>query len=65
MAERGAERDILKLENWEAYVKKVNYSVPYELDGADALDRFIVFDNENDETFIKSLDKVLGEIKGK
>jgi hypothetical protein len=64
MAERGAERDILKLENWEAYVKKVNYSVPYELDGADALDRFIVFDNENDETFSKSLDKVLGEIKG-
>ena len=64
MEERGAERDIMKLENWEAYVKKVNYSIPYELEGADALDRFIVFDNENDETFSKSLDKVLGEIKG-
>ena len=63
MAERGAERDIMKLENWEAYVKKVNYSVPYELEGADALDRFIVFDNENDETFSKSLARVLEAIK--
>jgi hypothetical protein len=53
----------MKLESWDEYVKKVNYSIPYDLDGADALDRFIVFDNENDETFSKSLARVLEAIK--
>ena len=63
MARRGAERDKLKLENWEAYVKKVNYSIPYELERADAIDRFIVFETESEGIFNASLARVLEAIK--
>ena len=63
MARRGAERDKLKLENWEAYAKKVDYSIPYELERADAIDRFIVFETESDGIFNASLARVLEAIK--
>ena len=63
MAERGAERDIMKLENWDEYVKKVNYSIPYELERADAIDRFIVFETESEGIFNASLARVLEAIK--
>ena len=63
MAERGAERDIMKLENWDEYVKKVNYSIPYELERADAIDRFIVFETESEGIFNASLARALEAIK--
>ena len=63
MARRGAERDKLKLENWEAYVKKVNYSIPYELERANSIDRFIAFETESEGIFNASLARVLEAIK--
>ena len=63
MARRGAERDAKKLENWDEYVKKVNYSIPYELERADAIDRFIVFKTESEGIFNASLARVLEAIK--
>ncbi len=49
MKKRNSDRDTLKLANWEDYVKKINYTPPYELEDREAVDRLIIFDNK-DET---------------
>ena len=50
MKARGSDRDVEKLANWEAYVKKINYSAPEVLVTNGAVDSLLVFENENEET---------------
>ncbi|MBQ7400214.1 MAG: AAA family ATPase [Clostridia bacterium] len=59
MKKRNSTRDIHKLNNWEDYVKKINFSPPFELEKKDAVDRLILFDTNNEETIRESLDKTL------
>ena len=65
MKKRNCDRDILKLQNWEDYVKKINYNPPYELKEANAVDKFILFDTNDDlavKTNLKTtVDIILGE----
>ena len=64
MKKRNSDRDILKLENWEAYVKKTNYTPPYELENAGAVDRFMIFDTASDEAVKLSLKETIKIILG-
>ncbi len=64
MKKRNSDRDILKLENWEAYVKKTNYAPPYELEDAGAVDRFMIFDTASDEAVKLSLKETIKIILG-
>jgi len=64
MKNRNSDRDILKLENWEAYVKKTNYAPPYELEDAGAVDRFMIFDTASDEAVKLSLKETIKIILG-
>lgn len=64
MKKRNSDRDILKLENWEDYVKKINYTPPYELEKNEAVDKFIIFDTKDEKTTQLCLEKTLKIILG-
>ena len=59
MASRNSDRDTLKLQNWDAYAKKIDYSAPIMLEKENSVHRFIIFDNENDKSFERSLAQVV------
>ena len=65
MKKRNSDRDTLKLQNWEDYVKKINYTPPYPLETSGAVDGFLIFDNKDDASAELSLKKtrkmILGE----
>lgn len=64
MKKRNSDRDILKLKNWEEYIKKIDFTPPSKLKENDAVDKFIIF-NTNEESLLKqSLDETLKLIKG-
>ena len=63
MKKRNSDRDILKLENWDEYVKKIDYSAPTRLVEEKAVDSLIVFDTADDNAFAESLEKALEIIR--
>jgi hypothetical protein len=65
MKSRNSDRDIMKLAQWEEYVRKTDYSVPQTLESSAAVDKLFVFDNENNETATASLEKLLEILGGK
>lgn len=64
MKKRNANRDILKLENWDNYASKINYEPPFALANANAVDSLLVFDNKDDTTFQQSLKETINVITG-
>lgn len=62
MKSRNSDRDTLKLEDWDNYVKNINYTPPLDLKTADAVDCLLIFDNQNEQTAQRSLDEVLKTI---
>ena len=63
MKKRNSDRDALKLQNWDEYVKTVNYRAPKELESKGAVDRLIIFDSTDDASVEASLAKTLEIIK--
>ncbi len=64
MKKRNSDRDILKLANWDDYVKKINYAPPRVLEEKGAVDRFIVFDTKDDSSVQFALQQTLKIILG-
>lgn len=64
MKKRNSDRDIRKLENWEEYVKKTNFTPPSELEKSKAVDKLIIFDTKDGESFERSLKEALSTILG-
>lgn len=64
MKKRNSDRDIRKLENWEEYVKKTNFTPPSELEKSKAVDKLIIFDTKDGESFERSLKETLSTILG-
>lgn len=60
---RNADRDWLKIANWDEYVKKINYNAPRELESENAVNKFFVFDTSTDQTTKHALDIVLKMIE--
>lgn len=63
MKKRNSDRDTLKLENWDEYVKNINYTAPMKLVEDKAVDSLIVFDTSDDNAFAESLEKALEIIR--
>ena len=63
MKKRNSARDVHKLNNWENYVKKIDFTPPYELEENNAVDKVIIFDTNNDEIIKKSLNETLKILK--
>ena len=59
MKTRNSDRDALKLQHWEDYVRSTNYTPPYELEEENAVDQFLVFDATDERTTRLSLEKAL------
>ncbi len=58
MKQRNAPRDLWKLQNWDAYVKSINDSLPASLLESGAVDRLIQFNNGDESEFQLSMDSV-------
>lgn len=63
MKKRNSARDVHKLNNWGNYVKKIDFTPPYELEENNAVDKVIIFDTNNDEIIKKSLNETLKILK--
>ena len=63
MKKRNSERDIHKLENWEAYIKNIDFTPPFELKEKGAVDELVIFDNNDEEKIKKSLGEILSILK--
>ena len=63
MKQRNSDRDTLKLENWEAFVKTQNFTAPSGLLEAGAVDKFIIIDNSEAETLNECMDRALAMIR--
>ncbi len=59
MKKRNSSRDVQKLKNWEAYMKKIDFTPPFELKEKNAVDKVIIFDTNNDTKFKQSLEETL------
>ena len=59
MKSRNSDRDILKLQNFEQYVKQINFTPPYELEAEGAVDGVVVFNNSDAASVKKCLDETL------
>ena len=65
MKKRNSDRDVHKLDNWETYVKQINFTPPYELEEKNVVDNFLIFDTDDDMVTKKSLDEILKILKEK
>ena len=59
MVERNSTRDTWKLENWDEYIKGVDFSIPTPLSSKESGAKLIVFDNDHDDTFESELKKTV------
>ena len=59
MKQRNSPRDQWKLQNWDVYVKGINYSLPVSLLDCGAVDRLISFNNGDKREFQLSMDNVM------
>lgn len=57
MIDRNSTRDTWKLENWDEYIKGVDFSIPTPLSSKESGAKLLVFDNDHDETFADELTK--------
>lgn len=59
MIDRNSDRDMWKLQNWEEYIKTVDFTVPSTIDNpADDLD-FLEFYNNIDEEYQESMNRIV------
>ena len=64
MKARASDRDTKKLEEWESYSRKINYTPPTDLSRG-GVDSFLLFDNSNEECFESSLEQALNLIQNR
>lgn len=63
MLARGSDRDTWKVQNWDTYVKGVNFDIPEALDDPDVLDDLLIFKNSGDAEYAESMDRILNIIE--
>lgn len=59
MIKRNSDRDTWKLEHWAEYIAGCNFEVPANLDDEKVKDDLILFYNNNEEEFEKSMQQCL------
>lgn len=58
MIERNSDRDTWKLQNWDEYIKGVNFNIPSALDDPDVLDDLLIFKNSSDAEYKESMRRI-------
>lgn len=59
MIERNSDRDTWKLENWEEYIKSIDFSIPFTIDDPDDDLDFLKFYNSSQEEYTQSMNHIL------
>ncbi len=64
MIARNSDRDTWKLENWDEYISKINFEIPYDIvaPGDEQMD-LKLFYNSSDEEFQESMKRICGELE--
>ncbi len=63
MIDRNSDRDTWKLQNWDEYIKGVNFNIPAALDDPDVLDDLLIFKNSSDEEYNESMRRIVDIIE--
>lgn len=63
MLARNSDRDTWKLANWEEYISKVNFNIPINLDDPSVKDDLLLFYNNNEEEFERSMADILAVLE--
>ncbi|WP_297986131.1 AAA family ATPase [uncultured Chryseobacterium sp.] len=63
MIERNSDRDTWKLQNWDEYVKTIDFSVPKTIDNPDDDLDFLVFENSSDEEYQTSMKRIVEQLE--
>ena len=63
MIERNSPRDTWKLENWDEYIKDVNFDIPSSLDDPNIADDLLLFHNSSDAEFDSSMKSILSVLE--
>lgn len=59
MIKRNSPRDTWKLENWDAYIKDVDFNIPRSIDDPNVVDDLLLFYNSNEGEYEKSMIDIL------
>ncbi|MBF9000996.1 MULTISPECIES: AAA family ATPase [Vibrio] len=65
MIERNSPRDTWKLQNWDEYIRDVNFSIPDYLDDPNIVDDLLVFKNSSDAEYQQSMQEILAVLETK
>ncbi|WP_354625064.1 AAA family ATPase [Psychromonas sp. MME2] len=65
MIERNSPRDTWKLDNWDEYIKGVNFAIPSSIDEAHIHDDLLLFHNSNEEQYQRSMQDILAVLEAK
>lgn len=63
MIERNSDRDTWKLNNWNEYVKTIDFSVPKTIDHPDDDLDFLVFENSSEEEYQTSMKRIVHQLE--
>ena len=63
MIDRNSDRDTWKLQNWDEYIKGVNFNIPSALDDPDVLDDLLIFKNSSDAEYKESMRRIVDIIE--
>jgi len=63
MIERNSPRDTWKLQNWDEYIKDVDFSIPVSIDNPDIVDDLLLFKNSNQEEYETSLKELVSVLE--
>lgn len=64
MIARNSDRDTWKLENWDEYISRINFNIPYDIVASgDEQMELKLFYNSSDEEFNESLERICSELE--
>ncbi|MFT7053981.1 MAG: tRNA uridine 5-carbamoylmethylation protein Kti12 [Psychromonas sp.] len=63
MIKRNSSRDTWKLENWDEYIKGVDFSIPRSIDNPKVIDDLLLFRNSNEDEYRQSMQEILSVLE--
>ena len=65
MVKRNSSRDTWKLQNWDKYIKNVDFSIPTALNETESKEDLLLFYNSNEEEYKKSMARIVKILESK
>jgi tRNA uridine 5-carbamoylmethylation protein Kti12 len=65
MIQRNSSRDTWKLEHWDEYIGKVDFSIPESIDDQEIVDDLLIFKNSSEQEYLQSMKDVLKVLEQK